>query len=320
MADRFALFRHAFHREARPADVPMVEAVARAQRNPKKAVKNWRVVVDKILVLEALVGLEESVHSWLPADTAGTQLSTPSSKQLAEHIAHADQLAPIKSKSNPAKNLETCRHEEDKLVMGANQYSSWVSCRDCHARWAAPRSWTTIKKKPGKEALTTGAGSSTDVIREELKKEYQASLNVEKDNHVRFMRAYHAEQQKTSALEYNMDRETKQLRSELREASKMVQLTSIMSSCFAEMAMGKSYVEHKGYHDSEIVHAEEKLKQEQELEELHRMTQRITSEHETMVNAELMRGAGSVPAAMKKVQNKMEKDRSTSPVSRRRHG
>lgn len=159
------------------------------------------------------------------------------------------------------------------------------------------------------------------MIREELKKEYQASLNIEKDNHVRFMRAYHAEQKKTSALEYNMDRETKQLRSELREASKMVQLTSIMSSCFAEMAMGRSYVENKGYHDSEMfVHAEEKLKQEQELEELHRMTQRITSEHETMVNAELMKGAGSIPAAMRKVQNKMEKERSTSPVSRRKHG
>lgn len=294
----------------------MVEGEEARAINPKRAQKNWRVMVDKALVLEALVGLEESVHSWLPAATTGAQHSTPSSKQLAEHIVQADMLAPLKSKSKPTKNLEVCAHDEDKLVLGANQYTTWVTCRDCHCRWTAPRSWSMIKKKTVKDAPSVGAaGSSTDVIREQIKSEYQSSLNIEKDNHVRFMKAFHAEQKKNAALEFNMDKETKNLRSELREASKMVQLTSIMSSNFAEMAMGTEYVKHRGYHDSEMfAMAERKLEQEEELAELQRMTQRLASEEESMRQAEAMKGASSAQKSVRRVQAK--KDRSSSPSKR----
>ena len=70
--------------------------------------------------------------------------------------------------------------------------------------------------------------------------------------------------------------EVRQLRKELVSAVKNNQITEIMMSEFAAMAMGASYLEHKGYHDREMhAYATRRLENQNEINALTQLQQEL---------------------------------------------
>ena len=170
MSGRLAIIRHAFHRLA--GDWDMVSAGGESRKhNARRALAHWRVIMDKVASVQMLVGLEESVHSWLPQAPTSTPLSPMSSEQLAEAIITAEPLAPMKTKTAPAIEHSLCRHKSTRLATSHNQYSAWIVCWDCHSRWKIAKELvpTTTRRKPPPKEETKGAGaSSADRYEEEI--------------------------------------------------------------------------------------------------------------------------------------------------------
>ena len=147
-------FRRAFNRGAIAA--ASSENVAMGNHNSKRAIKNWRVLLDKVGLLQQLIGLEDSVHGWLPSPGSAQKDSLHlSSEQLAEHIKTAQKLPPMKSKVRAVQEVETCGHPADRLQTGANQHAAWVNCLDCHQRWALPKQSSSKETKPQKSTAAS---------------------------------------------------------------------------------------------------------------------------------------------------------------------
>eukprot|EP00434_Breviolum_minutum_P004449 symbB.v1.2.003922.t1/scaffold210.1/size302740/13 len=133
----------AFRRALRPReDVVMAPAVVESPktRNSKRALKNWRIVLDKVAAAQFLVGSEESVQSWLQTEVISEGSSQPSCVLLAEEIKGAERMPSLKSKMvAPVMDEAGCRHPANRLQRGGNQYTGWVTCMDCFARWKVAR-------------------------------------------------------------------------------------------------------------------------------------------------------------------------------------
>jgi hypothetical protein len=171
MIGRLETLRRGFNR--RRDDVPMVQAMEpKPPPNPKIALRNWRALLDKVFMVQSLVGLEESVQLWLPSGTDGDQqLSLTSSEQLAEFIQIAEGMPPLQTKTKPPMEPEVCDHPGVRLTKGGNQHGKWVICLDCNARWKIPMSPTAklkpksaavkkVKEEQVKEEPPSGAASS----------------------------------------------------------------------------------------------------------------------------------------------------------------
>lgn len=310
-SDRLALFRRAFNRPA--AGISMdSEDVPKPKINARRATAHWRQILDKVFNLQELIGLEESVNSWLPQASADLQPSRLSSKQLAEYVVTAEPMKPLQGKTSVSKTVAECQHAMDRLTMGGNQYGSWVICWDCHSRWRAPPGHVQEGKKTKAKAAAAPASSGEEFktqaakekiameIRAEFEKEYQSQLRASK-----------VESQKEVTV----------LKSELREAAKMAVLNDIMMSEYAEMSMGKTrYEEHKGYYDGEMFGiAERKLAFREEmraLTELQQACQEIPVEMtQGPMPMEESTATASTTTGVKKDQ--LKKERSHSPGRRR---
>lgn len=86
--DRLALFRRAFNRQGDVAMAP--EEDFQKVHNSRKALRNWRVVLDKVATLCELIGRENLVNSWLPQDAAAVTYSPPSSMQFSQAVIQGD--------------------------------------------------------------------------------------------------------------------------------------------------------------------------------------------------------------------------------------
>ena len=87
MSERLALFRRAFNRT--PGDVVMATGQpANARHNSQRAWAHWRQVMDKVILIQQVVGLEESVNSWLPSEVTGANGTFVSN--LLKAIGRAD--------------------------------------------------------------------------------------------------------------------------------------------------------------------------------------------------------------------------------------
>ncbi|CAK9093402.1 unnamed protein product [Durusdinium trenchii] len=131
-------------------------------RKPKMAVRNWRVLLDKLFTLLAFVERQQLIQEWLPELHS---LSGPSMLQSKEEdsleacyqkiIINAKVLHPLKSKEAPTVSMSTCVHPKAQLKGGGNKSASYIYCKMCHCRWESPLTAADIKEdlKKGKKGL-----------------------------------------------------------------------------------------------------------------------------------------------------------------------
>jgi len=109
----------------------------------KKAIRNWRVVLDKIATILVMAALQEATGEWLPVSSpSGSSTEgigdTPEDC-FAEIIKIGKPLAPLKSKTKVATMaVSDCVHPKGMLAMGGNAAMSYVLCKMCHGRWESP--------------------------------------------------------------------------------------------------------------------------------------------------------------------------------------
>ena len=111
------------------------------------------------LMVSQLLGLEESVHSWLPQGSTETPYSPPSSEELARIVIDAVPLEPMKSKVKPSTEKNACAHRPERLTVASNQHNSWVVCWDCHGHAEGEDQPSSQSEGGGKE----GAGQSASL-------------------------------------------------------------------------------------------------------------------------------------------------------------
>jgi len=139
--------RNAAHVPVPEDDWPMQ---AQEGHNGRRALRGWRVVLDKIFTIMTLVALQEATAEWqLPPQLSQPFASEDSSSiedVYAEVIIHARVLAPLKSKEPPSTSASSCVHPKRELRGGGNASLSYITCRACHSRWEAPFRAAELKK------------------------------------------------------------------------------------------------------------------------------------------------------------------------------
>lgn len=106
----------------------------------KKALRGWRMILDKIFTLITFIHLQSVVQEWFPELPSGSQpLHSEQEEETLEDIyarliVSAKKLAPLKSKENPKVAASNCIHPKESLKGGGNHSSSYITCRMCHCR------------------------------------------------------------------------------------------------------------------------------------------------------------------------------------------
>jgi hypothetical protein len=261
--EHLASLRRRFQSRA-SGDVSMGVKSPRAAFNSKRAVKHWRVIIDKLIVVEDFLSLEESVNSWSPEVTEKPYVdySRASCEQLADIIKSAENLPPLKSKTKPNLEPEWCPHLKEKLVAGANQHAAWVSCTDCHSRWKAPQTVKNLgrsKSKTTKSEKSQATTAQMSVEVEELKKELQMKERLLKQ------KSEELQSCQTHGKTMLVSMEQK-----LKEQSRSLEVLELMKSEYGALWLGKEkYQAEKGYHDGEMfVYAERWLERQEEVRRL----------------------------------------------------
>eukprot|EP00435_Cladocopium_sp_Y103_P071135 s185_g36.t2 len=270
--EHLASLRRRFQSQA-SGDARMGVRSPRAVFNSKRAVKNWRIVADKLGVVQDFLLLEESVSSWSPEITEKPYVdySRASSDQLADIIKHATQLPPLKSKTKPTMEAEWCPHLKEKLTAGANQHAAWITCTECHSRWAAPQ---TIKnankskaskgkgKTPETPSMSTAANSmEVEALKQELQQKDRLLQKATAD---------------LTSCQTHGQTMLSQMERKIKEQSRSLEILELMKSEYAMLYMGREkYQQEKGYQEGEMFeYAErwlgrlEEMRQLEQLEEL----------------------------------------------------
>ena len=324
---RLQLFRHAFSRAGH--DFQMVEAAPEPkQHNGKRATAHWRQLLDKVCLLQALIGLEDSVNSWLPQDSMGAPSLPLSSEQLAELIKTAEPIASLRTQVASVKDKAQCQHVAERLATGANQHAAWIVCWDCHARWKVDKSVVTSKTKKEKPqakakalASMAGAASSADIFQEEMK---ARSLAQQKKEQI-----YQEHVASLQQLTQVGQDEVRRLRAQLEMSVKERKITEIMMSEYGAMAMGAHYVENQGYHDSEMyTYAEKRFETQLEMDVLQQIQEEsVRGSDQDMASAAAKRQpraksqSGNVwKESLKGSREKEKAPTSRSPSRSRKHG
>eukprot|EP00434_Breviolum_minutum_P024807 symbB.v1.2.021909.t1/scaffold1920.1/size100294/3 len=130
-----------------PASQPMqMEGREFPERNKKKALRGWRVIMDKVCTLLLCSMYQSIVADWFPQSQPSqvSRLEGPKEEQsieelYAEIILEARSLAPLKSQTTrPTAAASCCTHPKNRLRGGGNGAASYIVCRDCHSRWENP--------------------------------------------------------------------------------------------------------------------------------------------------------------------------------------
>ena len=150
-------------------DVPM--DVPPPEHHSRRALRGWRVVLDKVWVLLIFAEHQRLVEEWFPQSqpSRGSRLE-PKEETLADvyaaMIASSKMLAPLKSKDGPRTSISSCIHPKEKLRGGGNASQSYIVCKDCHARWENSMTTAEIKKymKQHKEETSERGLLSQNVV------------------------------------------------------------------------------------------------------------------------------------------------------------
>eukprot|EP00435_Cladocopium_sp_Y103_P046620 s783_g13.t1 len=316
-------FRIPMDQEAMDVSAPEEARVV----NPKRAVKHWRILLDKVKQVQDLIGQEELVHSWLPAAPISVSASPVSSEQLAEHIKSATPLEPLKSKVAARIAAAECKHPKESLTLGANQHGAWVTCMECLSRWRAPSEWRQQKKPASTAAAAKSKAASSKKSTASSAEERFDATKMESEMVEELNRQKHALEVKyMTEKELDMNRLRKelmdemlkqshtqtvamsQLTSEVRQQSRYLKVKELMMSEYASMALGQNYTETKGYHDGEMQAYAERIL------ELREEQQQMTEVQQEM--ADFQRSSSQSRGVRKDAQ----KTKAATPTMPRRHG
>ena len=148
---------------------PSATAGGGLERNPRRAWRNWRVVLQKIYDLLVFVDAQARLESWqeggsffgsaAPCVSLGPGLGPssqhePVSKEkkfkaevFQEMIRHGEALGVRKSQERPAMTPDMCPHPASMLQGAGNQSQREVWCKQCHMRWLVdPNAMTDLMK------------------------------------------------------------------------------------------------------------------------------------------------------------------------------
>lgn len=318
-ADRLASFRQRLQRSSEVASASV--AIGGRQHNSKRALKHWRQVLDKAHMVEQLVGLEASVHSWLPQSGAPSVCGQLSQEQLEEHVKHAEVLTSMRGKTAPVKTAEECHHPGNRLNQGGNQHGGWVICMDCHSRWSLYKNTSTAaakKKAAAAPSLASSAQEKFDAakmeyairgkLEQEFHTEYVKSVNSMKEEmkmeqaqqHSWMQNANNSHLRRTSELEMTVQREEmkqeeikemakaemRQMQAKLHIQHKQLGIVELMKTEYASMALGMKYQESQGYHDSEMYeYAERQWENLEEAQAMEKVMQEIEADKASRARA-----------------------------------
>lgn len=127
-----------------PVSQPMqMEGREFPERNKRKALRGWRVIMDKVCTLLLCSMYQSIVADWFPQSQPSQVSRLEGSKEeqsiedlYAEIILEARSLAPLKSQTTrPTAAASCCTHPKNRLRGGGNGAASYIVCRDCHSRW-----------------------------------------------------------------------------------------------------------------------------------------------------------------------------------------
>eukprot|EP00435_Cladocopium_sp_Y103_P020155 s1114_g4.t3 len=117
----------------------------------KRAIRGWRVVMDKVWVLLVFAEHQRLVEEWFPqSQPLRGSPSEPKEETLADvyaaMIVGAKALTPLKSKETPKISISSCCHPKSLLKGGGNASQSYIVCKGCNARWENSLTTAEIKK------------------------------------------------------------------------------------------------------------------------------------------------------------------------------
>ena len=140
----------------RPKALPVAERETRVHHS-KKALRAWRVVLDKLCTLLAFTQMQQVVEEWFPLSQPShvfPQDSEPESQREVYQILiqHAKVLKPLQSKVPPRVSASSCIHPASELKGGGNATSSYIVCQMCYTRWEAPVRASVIRQELKGEA------------------------------------------------------------------------------------------------------------------------------------------------------------------------
>ena len=286
------------------------------RRNSRRATAHWRQLLDKVFLIQTLVGLEESVNSWLPSEAAEAKPASSqiSSRQLAELIREAPRLPPLKTKVAAIVEPEDCAHVEERLTAASNQYQTWAICWDCHARWKLPKEWHRVAspKKPRAKASAASSSESFKEIRGRLEAEVRAEFankvqeqSLNSQNMLMQLRSTHAEVdqlrerlsnqamanlEEMGQLQCAME-EDRQMKHQVAQMKWNQGIQQFMLNEYATMAMGQSYKDNPDYHNTEMyLYAERVMRAEEETQRESRIAEalRLESQEEAAARQKAM--------------------------------
>ena len=119
--------------------------------NARKAIRGWRVILDKVIHLMLLTELQEVAQEWFPQSlpSPGSR-SEPKETSLADTyaaiIVGARMLTPLRSKEPAKVSISNCVRPNTSLKGGGNASLSYITCRECNARWESHMTAADIKK------------------------------------------------------------------------------------------------------------------------------------------------------------------------------
>eukprot|EP00435_Cladocopium_sp_Y103_P018800 s2487_g4.t1 len=167
---------------------PNVQNLRRAaQHCTPRALKHWRIVMDKLCTLLTMVALQEAIGDWCPQSSGQALWHSSETKAediYAEIIVGAAPLKPLQTKEAPITAASACVHPKHRLKGGGNAKASWIVCRDCNSRWESPLRAMELKKELKRENLdkkkgSLGQASGNQVIPEEMEIEPMAAEEVQ---------------------------------------------------------------------------------------------------------------------------------------------
>ena len=136
--------------------------VVREPKAPRRAARNWRVLLDKLYGLQAWGYWQTVVSQWMilpessPAASSQDVVVSKSDKGEAyQHYLQSkkpERMANVKGVG--ARTFENCNHTANQLKGGGNAHGNWFHCAECHARW---------KLSPRTASLLTGKSKTIDV-------------------------------------------------------------------------------------------------------------------------------------------------------------
>ena len=124
-------------------------------RNSKKAIRGWRVVMDKIVTRLLFFEAQKVVQEWFPDlqhASAGHALLPKQEEEetlqdvFAAIITAATPLSALKGKNSPSTSASTCVRPKHGLKGGGAKSQSYVYCQMRRARWENLLTATEIQK------------------------------------------------------------------------------------------------------------------------------------------------------------------------------